>query len=146
MAQLNRTAVELDTIATGVLVAIEQCGGLTRAVIAGHCPPFRLANGGVDLWPRTGALLGIDSSTYTESQHELAPGDLLVVYTDGVTEARHGSGPELGEQRFIELARSWAHDPDTLVRICLDAAREHAKSRLRDDALVLALQFGQPGS
>ena len=146
MGQLNRTAVELDTIATGVLVAIDQRGGLTRAVIAGHCPPFRLANGGVDIWPRTGALLGIDSSGYTESLHELAPGDVLVIYTDGVTEARHGRGPELGEDRLIELARSWTHDPNTLVRICLDAAREHARSRLRDDVLVLALQFGQPSN
>ncbi len=144
MCQLNRTALELDTIATGVLIAIEGRSGLARAVIAGHCPPLHLANGRVDTWARTGALLGLDPNGYSEARHQLAPGDLLVIYTDGVIETRRGRGPELGEQRLIELAQSWAHDPSSLVRVCLDAAREHASTRLGDDALVLALQFRPP--
>ncbi len=76
-------------------------GRLTYAN-AGHNPPFLVrANGEVEMLPGGGPPLGILSiANYTEQQVLMQPGDVLAIYSDGVTEAQNPKEEEFGEDRF----------------------------------------------
>jgi serine phosphatase RsbU (regulator of sigma subunit) len=79
--------------------------GAVRYVNAGHNPPLLVrADGAVERLPRTGILVGWDGDAgFGESAVALGDGDLLIAFTDGVTEARDPSGEEFGEPRLIEV-------------------------------------------
>lgn len=67
--------------------------------------------------------------------------DLIVVYTDGITEARAGRGPLLGDDAIRKRIRFHRLDPaQTIADSCIDAALAHAEQRLSDDALVVVLR------
>jgi len=71
---------------------------------AGHNPPYIVSRGrSVRVLPSMGdAFLGVDpEAAYHEGQARLDPGDLLVLYTDGVTEAVTPDGAFFGEERFV---------------------------------------------
>jgi sigma-B regulation protein RsbU (phosphoserine phosphatase) len=77
---------------------------------AGHCPPYLLVAGGDGQTlklTRTGMPLGIfEDETWGQSTAQVAPGDVLVLYTDGITEAQNRRGTCLGVDRFLETTRS----------------------------------------
>jgi phosphoserine phosphatase RsbU/P len=81
---------------------------------AGHHPPILLrVDGSIDRLKSESIPLGIDvNEKYVSGRTYLNEGDRLVIYTDGVTEARNGRGDEFGEQRLlrsleqVERARS----------------------------------------
>jgi sigma-B regulation protein RsbU (phosphoserine phosphatase) len=77
-----------------------------RYVNAGHNPPF-LLKAGTSLVSRlrpTGMALGFDAAaSYSEGRETLAPGDLLLIFTDGLTEAFNEDGEEFGEARLAGL-------------------------------------------
>jgi sigma-B regulation protein RsbU (phosphoserine phosphatase) len=77
---------------------------------AGHCPPYHFPAGGGGQalkLARTGMPLGIfENETWGRNTTHVAPGDVLVLYTDGITEAQNGTGTSLGVDRFLETTRS----------------------------------------
>jgi len=75
---------------------------------AGHNYPVLMrADGSYDLLEAGGLILGVlGDVTFDEGRTSMSPGDTLVCYTDGVTEARNPSGEEYGEGRLLELLRS----------------------------------------
>ena len=77
---------------------------------AGHCPPYlmNVQNGkGVRELIRTGIPLGIlEDKTWGQKVVKLAPGDVLVFYTDGITEAQNEQGMFFGEDRLLESMRT----------------------------------------
>jgi serine phosphatase RsbU (regulator of sigma subunit) len=82
---------------------------------AGHNPPYLLrvrSGDGVQSLPKTGMLMGImEDATWEQRVLQLVPGDVLVLYTDGVTEAQNRQGEFFGEERMIEAVRSHLHSP-----------------------------------
>jgi len=81
---------------------------------AGHVPPFILhANGGVEHLPSGGMVLGPSpDATYHRGFARLLPGDVLVLYTDGLTECfHHRTGEQFGEERLQRLVRRHADRP-----------------------------------
>jgi phosphoserine phosphatase RsbU/P len=80
---------------------------------AGHNPPLVVrASGGVELLEGGGMILGIlPSATYQESTATLQSGDILVLFSDGVTEAPDPRGEEFGEQRLGDLVASLRDRP-----------------------------------
>jgi len=76
--------------------------GAFHAVHAGHCPSLiRRTGGRVEELPSNGLPLGIlPQARYTDTGGVLSPGELLILYTDGITEAENASGEELGVDRF----------------------------------------------
>jgi predicted permease len=79
-----------------------------RYVNAGHNPPYlvRRTTAGMDIVELSagGMVLGLfPDAAYEDAEVELQPGDLLAVFTDGVTEARSASDEEFGEDRLKEL-------------------------------------------
>jgi serine phosphatase RsbU (regulator of sigma subunit) len=84
---------------------------------AGHNPPLLIrANGEGDYLSAPGVALGATGSqmfkaTTRVEEVDLFPGDLLLLYTDGVTEAMNARADEYGEERLVALARRLAASP-----------------------------------
>lgn len=72
---------------------------------AGHLPAIKLnASGGIDLLRTEGMPLGlIETETYVDDSVKLGPGDSIILYTDGITEARNNLKEEFGEERLKEV-------------------------------------------
>ena len=90
---------------------------------AGHNPPFAIrASGEVDVLRGGGLVLGIQPmALYGQEKVLLAPGDLLVIYSDGVTEATNTAEEEYGEERLAEVLRSRRGEPAAAI---VDAVTE----------------------
>jgi sigma-B regulation protein RsbU (phosphoserine phosphatase) len=117
--------------------------GRLQYASAGHEPPLvRRLDGGVHpLEVENGPAVGIDAAVeYRLSESYLAPGDTLVLYTDGVTEAATNEGAQFGAARLSELVRADAGHPEALVhRIATVATQYAAESPAADDLTVLAV-------
>jgi serine phosphatase RsbU (regulator of sigma subunit) len=75
---------------------------------AGHNPPYLLKSEGPLPLGRTGLPLGIfEDSTWEQGTVELAPGDALVLYTDGVTDAQTADGIPFGQDRLLEVIEAF---------------------------------------
>ncbi|MDX2228040.1 MAG: PP2C family protein-serine/threonine phosphatase [Leptolyngbyaceae cyanobacterium bins.349] len=118
---------------------------------AGHNPPYiRRRDGSIEqLNQRHGAALGVlPGLTYTESRTSLQMGDILITYTDGVTEAMDVEQHWFSDQRFCELLRSGnynsAKEVVALTTRAITAFQGDAEQS--DDLTMLALQFLRPPS
>jgi sigma-B regulation protein RsbU (phosphoserine phosphatase) len=111
--------------ATFFYAQIEE-GGRLRYVNAGHNPPclVRCAGQSVEIIELStgGTVLGLfPELDYTDAEIDLRSGDLLVAFTDGVTEALNVAGEEFGEDRLKELLRSAAGTSADVVAARLSA-------------------------
>ena len=100
--------------------------GTLEFVNAGHNPPvLRRADGTVSLLPsgQNTALAVVDGLEYTPGQLQLAPGDLLLLYTDGVTEAMNAQSQLFGEERTLEIVRRHPQGQGSLVKAVLQQIR-----------------------
>jgi sigma-B regulation protein RsbU (phosphoserine phosphatase) len=72
-------------------------------------------------------------------ERELAPGDSVLLYSDGVTEAMNGEGEEFGEERLLEAARQHRELslPELLAAV-LDRARRFSPYEQADDITLIA--------
>ena len=117
-----------------------------RYVNAGHCFPLVIRcpqNGRRDtefLEP-TGTLVGLfPEAEYQEASIQLKQGDLLVIYTDGITEAFNPDWVEFGEERLRQLVVGQADlTPSELSRRILDEVVSHQGGREQNDDLTLVL-------
>lgn len=118
--------------------------GALEYVNAGHLPPLvRRASGAIDRLEGGGMALGMfDHATYEARHATIAQGDLVVMYTDGITEAEDRTGRAF-EDAGLEtcLARYGdAGDPGALARAIIAAVETHAgEKRLADDLTVAVL-------
>jgi PAS domain S-box-containing protein len=107
-------------------------------LVAGHPPPLRLRAGAVDPVGHTGPLLGAPGQPRWEvATVELAEGDQLVLYTDGVTEAR-GKHDRFGEKR-LHATLAPAGGPDAAVASLESALDSFVDGEPEDDAAALAI-------
>jgi phosphoserine phosphatase RsbU/P len=107
---------------------------------AGHLPPLLVRQGEVTRLEVNGTVVGaFPFSLYDESHLTLESGDLLVWYTDGVTEPENEYGQMFGEERLIELlARNADREEDEIIRVVLDSVRQWtASDELQDDMTVM---------
>ncbi|HET8922057.1 MAG TPA: SpoIIE family protein phosphatase [Candidatus Acidoferrum sp.] len=76
----------------------------------------------------------------------LAPGDTLVLYTDGITEARNADGEEFGESRLLDILRHYRHFPvGALLETVVGAVRQFTAGEQQDDiTLVIARSLASP--
>jgi len=109
---------------------------------AGHFPPLLVrADGRVDRLALTGLVLGVTPDwSYTPGSAELRPGDRLVCFTDGITEALTPAGDEFGEDRLIDTVRRHRREPaDRLVKAIADDVNVWTGGIPQDDATLIAL-------
>jgi serine phosphatase RsbU (regulator of sigma subunit) len=110
---------------------------------AGHPPPLlRRAVGTVEEIGGKGMLLGVVREPLLEEQEvQLDPGDVVVLYTDGITDAWR-DGPDPGEARLVEVLAGLPADADarTLAAGLRDAALGARGERVADDIAILVLR------
>ncbi|MGH7866447.1 MAG: PP2C family protein-serine/threonine phosphatase, partial [Candidatus Dormibacteraceae bacterium] len=79
---------------------------------AGHPPPFLFRNGSLQRLTEGGTVVGLFARvTYDQAVVELQPGDLILAYTDGMTEPENSFGEEFGEDRLVEAVKRARHSP-----------------------------------
>lgn len=127
---------------TAFLAVVEPGTGRVEYANAGHNPPLvRRSDGSLEWLKEGGPVLGIlNSIQYGAGQFQLEPGDALVLYSDGVTEAPDLSDEEFGEERLVEACASlpdmsaadWIRD--LRVRIW-----EHANGAPQGDDLTVVV-------
>lgn len=143
-----------DRHCTGVFIHLHVATGVMRWVNCGHPPPMLIRNRRVieDAFERVAEPpLGLPGrmSDAERTIHEttLEPGDRVLLYTDGVTEARADDGRMFGLERFTDfiIRASMADEPapETLRRI-MNALLDHQNYRLTDDASILVLEWRPP--
>ena len=127
------------------LVRVQPAGRHARLSVAlgGHPPPLLIGAGGEPaLVGEPGTLLGmIDPIEVNEVPIELAPGETLLLYTDGLPDAGR-SGRQLGELGLMSLCAQAHRDPlERLLERIARAALDDAGGKLRDDIAMLALRL-----
>lgn len=110
---------------------------------AGHNPPVVIrGNGSMVRLDADGLPLGLFmDSTYDEGAIQLCPGDTVIAYTDGVTEAINLAGEEWGVEGIRKAAvESKTESAEELVDAIFASLQEFSKRPLRDDATVVVLR------
>lgn len=113
LSAVNRRILEDTDASQFVTVFYGTLDPLTGNLVycnAGHCPPCLVHaqdNGPARVLPRTGMALGVTQEVaWRQETVQLDPGSALVLYTDGITEARNEQRAFFGEHRLLELARA----------------------------------------
>jgi phosphoserine phosphatase RsbU/P len=114
---------------------------------AGHLSPLLFRNGSVAPLDSNGTVVGaFPFSKYDESSLTFQPGDLLVCYTDGITEPENAYGEMFGEERLIDLVhRNFQADDHEIIRVIFEAVRGWTGTpELHDDMTLLLARQVQP--
>jgi sigma-B regulation protein RsbU (phosphoserine phosphatase) len=131
-----------EKYATALLVAIEEGSGRLDYANAGHNPGLLVRHGGevAQLGP-TGVPLGLlPGAPYRGAAVELEPGDTVVLYTDGITEATNDEDEELGLERLAALCREHRADRLEVLAVAIaEAVAAFAGDRPRGDDQTLLL-------
>jgi len=132
-----------EKYATFFLGIYDDISGKLTYTNAGHLPPLLIRAGNSSLLSLNGTVVGMfASASYDESSVVLEPGDLLVAYTDGVTEPENEFGEMFGEERLTSLLLESAHLPlDTIMTEVETAVRQFTGSpELQDDLTLLVMR------
>lgn len=126
---------------------LEAATGELTYVNAGHNSGLLLrADGAVELLESTGLPVGLlPGSSYRSGRVTLEAGDLLCLYSDGITEAESQAGEELGEERLVEVLRSVAREPVRTILQRVDGeVTEFTGGQPQGDDQTLVLLRRQP--
>ena len=140
-----------DKFVTALCVVLDAVAHSFRVARAGHEPLlwFHAATRAVELLTPKGMPLGLDSSalseaTFVEREYLLAPGDVLLFHTDGITEAQNAAGTQLGHAGLMELLQNFAPlDAPAIVANVFSAVEEftgHAAPQ--DDRTLVVVKAG----
>ena len=120
--------------------------GRLEFVNAGHLPPLlRRRDGRIERIGAEGGGLALgmfDHATYATQQATVEPGDLLVFYSDGITEAENAAGRSFEDTGLEQVVQAHAgEDPQAIGRAILAAVEKYAAhARLQDDLTALILK------
>jgi sigma-B regulation protein RsbU (phosphoserine phosphatase) len=129
--------------ATLVLADYDLASRRLRYVNCGHTPPLLVRRDGrVERLGATAIPLGMfEDWTCSVDEIELAPGDDLLMYTDGVTETVNDTGDEFGQGRLARALKSQRHVPAPLaVEVIAGACRGFGDGRQRDDMTLVLVR------
>jgi serine phosphatase RsbU (regulator of sigma subunit)/pSer/pThr/pTyr-binding forkhead associated (FHA) protein len=124
--------------------SLEPDGRLTYCN-AGHNPPLVVGAGGVRRLEVGGPIVGLfEAAVYQEETVVLAPGDWLIVFSDGVSEAMSVTGEEYGEERILAVTQKQTSvaPADLLQSIFADVRAFTKGAAQSDDITALVLRYG----
>ncbi|RYZ27336.1 MAG: serine/threonine-protein phosphatase, partial [Propionibacteriaceae bacterium] len=136
--------------ATGFLGSLDLDTGRLRYLSAGHPPPLLLRGGRAVKTLDAGRrpLLGLDMREGNIAEEMLEPDDTIVLYTDGITEARDEHHRFFGIDRLADFVEREVSEgtpmPEMVRRVCRRIL-EHQNGELQDDATVLLVQWTTTG-
>jgi len=112
---------------------------------AGHNPPLIISSAGVRRLECGGPIVGLfETATYEQEHLRLSPGDWLIIFSDGISEAMSATGDEYGESRIIDcIQRNKTLDPSHLLDALFTDVREFARGAPQsDDITGMVLRYG----
>ncbi len=131
---------------TMFLCQYEPATGKITYVNAGHPQPIRLSPGAPPqrFGEVTAPLIGVSNDElgpFEQREDMLAPGEAILIYTDGLTEARNAAGLALGENGLIDLVRPLtAKPPEAICQNLSSAVEAYENGRRGDDLTLLVLR------
>ncbi|MEV6552405.1 PP2C family protein-serine/threonine phosphatase [Streptomyces sp. NPDC051597] len=145
-----------DKYCTGILTQLDLATGVFSWCNCGHPPPLlirdgRVVDGALERTPQPPMGLPARFSTEPRAVHEitLEPGDRVLFYTDGVTEARTAGGGEFGIDRFTDsiiLATAAGELAAETLRRLIHSILDSGENDLRDDATMLLIEWWAPST
>jgi sigma-B regulation protein RsbU (phosphoserine phosphatase) len=133
----------LDRFITFFWGILDVRGKSFRYVSAGHNPPFLLrSSGSVERLDKGGIILGIMKTLvpYQEGEVSLGPGDVLVLFTDGVSEAMDAGGEELGEEKLETVIRNTVgSSAEEILSGIVAAVNAHSTGTTQYDDITLVV-------
>ncbi|RJQ54576.1 MAG: PAS domain S-box protein [Actinobacteria bacterium] len=137
-ALLQRASEQFVTVS---LLMLDRRGGTMTVCSAGHPPPLLVAEECSFVPVSQGLPLGVMPYEYEEGALDMAGAHTILLYTDGVTEARR-EGRFFGEDRLLDIARKLrGRDCDDMAKGVLRSVQEFTGGRLSDDLAVLCLRL-----
>jgi phosphoserine phosphatase RsbU/P len=123
------------TLACGFAAA----SGEVEICNAGHCPPLVLRDGAIEPVEATGLPLGLfHNGQYSAVRARLHTGESLLLYTDGLTEARNSAGDEYGVERLMAmLPKCREQSPERISTACLEGLAAFLGSEQASDDLTM---------
>ncbi|MEU4652791.1 PP2C family protein-serine/threonine phosphatase [Streptomyces sp. NPDC023723] len=133
---------------TAAVAELPPDGGEVRLLSRGHCPAFLATAEGVARWEPAdpGLPLGLgdlDPGPWRQESRPFAPGDLLLLCTDGLLEARDAHGAFYSPE--ADLRDTWREGPPTVVDHLTHLAHRHAGGVLADDLALIAVTVSETG-
>ncbi len=132
-----------DRFITLFLASVDKKNKSLTYVNAGHNLPFVLRKDGkIMRLEKGGLLLGVmKSTTYEEGIVQLVTGDVLVLFTDGVSEAMNPDGIEFGEKRLLEIIKSRKNESaETIKEQIISEVQKYSGDYQSDDITLLVLK------
>jgi serine phosphatase RsbU (regulator of sigma subunit) len=137
------------SFATGIIARLATGSGRLQWSCAGHPRPLLLRGRKVVAELSCDSVLpfGLGDPAPEPEIEQLEPGDAVMLYTDGVTEARTPDGEQFGLDRLADLLEREAASgraADELLRRLVRSVLDHQAGDLRDDATLLLVQWTGP--
>ncbi|THA71553.1 serine/threonine-protein phosphatase [Streptomyces sp. A0958] len=142
-----------DQFCTGIALQLDMSSGVLSWINCGHPPPLlirdqRVLDNALDRpsEPPMGTPGTISGTERMVHEVPLRPGDRILLYTDGVTEARMADGTQFGLNRFtasVIRATAVGEPASEALRQLIHSIRESQHDRLSDDATILMLEWRQ---
>ncbi|MCR4440352.1 MAG: PP2C family protein-serine/threonine phosphatase [bacterium] len=126
-----------------VVASLSSRNGRIQLLNAGHLPPFLLTDGQCQELPRGQAALGLTPKTrYRLQRLRLEKGDIVFLYSDGITECRNQRQESFGEARLAHILTSekWASAEQMGKRVIAEVANFVGEARLEDDFSIAILR------
>ncbi len=145
LAQLNQALAERREMSPCTVALVHVTGRTAHVLCAGHPPPLLIRDGGARAVGHFGPVLGAwPDSTWRAEPVELVDGDVLVLYTDGVTDTRGDDG-RFGEARLLAALRGATGAAEAVTAIDR-ALTEFQRGPQADDTAILALDLPPVGA
>ena len=146
LGELNREACRNNATGTFVtlfLGVLDLSTGRLRYCNAGHDRPVLVGDSVEELPALANVPVGsFDDVTYQEQEAMVAPGTLLFLYTDGVTESMDADRRQYGRERLLGALSACPRKPDVLVRTIEAGVRAFAgEAEQSDDLTMLAIHY-----
>ncbi|MDI6804479.1 MAG: PP2C family protein-serine/threonine phosphatase [Bacteroidota bacterium] len=132
-----------DRFITLFLASVDKKHKSLTYVNSGHNLPFVLRKDGMIMrLEKGGLLLGVmKSTTYEEGIMQLVTGDVLVLFTDGVSEAMNPDGIEFGEERLLKIIKSKKNESaEKIKEQIISEVQEYSGGHQSDDITLLVLK------
>jgi PAS domain S-box-containing protein len=138
----DRDDVALCSVAVAVIPEASADACEAQIILAGHPHPLVMRPGSIEEAGAPGPLLGVvEEPDWRPTTVTLRPGDQLVLYTDGVTEARRSGGERFGTER-LRAGLAGCESPEAAVGRVRGALQEFRGGAGQDDAAVVAIRYG----